>query len=69
MYSRYELSQMQRAKERNVRKWKKTWMIEKEAGIDTSAYIDYNIGNDYEQHSRHVRQLQGGCGAVQGSIP
>ena len=36
MYSRYELSQMQRAKERNVRKWKKTWMIEKEAGLDTT---------------------------------
>lgn len=27
---------MQRAKERNVRKWKKTWMIEKEAGLDTT---------------------------------
>ena len=36
MYSRYELSQMQRAKERNVRKWKKTWMIEKKAGLDTT---------------------------------
>lgn len=36
MYSRYEITQMQRSKERNVRKWKKTWMIEKEAGLDTT---------------------------------
>lgn len=36
MYSRYEINQMQRAKERNVRKWKKTWMIEKEAGLDAT---------------------------------
>lgn len=27
---------MQRERERNVRKWKKTWMTEKEAGIDTT---------------------------------
>jgi hypothetical protein len=37
MYSRYEINQMQREKERNVRKWKKTWMIEKEAGLDTTS--------------------------------
>lgn len=36
MYSRYEINQMQRERERNVRKWKKTWMIEKEAGLDTT---------------------------------
>lgn len=36
MYSQYEINQMQRARERNVRKWKKTWMAEKEAGLDTT---------------------------------
>ena len=36
MYSKYEISQMQREKERNVRKWKKTWISEKEAGLDTT---------------------------------
>ncbi len=36
MYSRYEINQMQRERERKVRKWKKTWMIEKEAGLDTT---------------------------------
>lgn len=36
MYSRYEINQMQRERERNVRKWKKTWMIEKAAGLDTT---------------------------------
>lgn len=35
-YSRYEINQMQRAKERQVRKWKKTYLMEKEAGLDTT---------------------------------
>lgn len=41
MYSRYEINQMQRERERNVRKWKKTWMIEKEAGLDTTTSAIY----------------------------
>lgn len=35
-YSRYEINQMQRARERHVRKWKKTYLMEKEAGLDTT---------------------------------
>ena len=35
-YSRYEINQMQRARERQVRKWKKTYLMEKEAGLDTT---------------------------------
>ena len=34
-YSRYEINQMQRARERQVRKWKKTSPMEKEAGLYT----------------------------------
>lgn len=36
MYSRYEINQMQRVNERKVREYKKTWMIEKEAGLDAT---------------------------------
>lgn len=35
-YSRYEINQMQRARERQARKWKKTYLMEKEAGLDTT---------------------------------
>lgn len=40
-YSQYEINQMQRERERNVRKWKKTWMVEKEAGLDTTTSAIY----------------------------
>lgn len=36
-YSRAKINEMQREKERKVRKYKKTWMMEKEAGLDTTA--------------------------------
>ena len=36
LYTRYEISQMQRARERNVRKWKKRYLAEAEAGVDTT---------------------------------
>ncbi len=36
-YTRYEISQMQRARERNVRRWKKRYLAETEAGVDTTA--------------------------------
>ncbi len=36
MYTQYEISQMQRARERNVRKWKKRYLAEMEAGVDTT---------------------------------
>nr|DAK85601.1 MAG TPA: minor capsid protein [Caudoviricetes sp.] len=35
-YTRYEISQMQRARERNVRRWKKRYLAETEAGVDTT---------------------------------
>lgn len=35
-YTAYEISQMQRARERNVRKWKKRYLAETEAGVDTT---------------------------------
>lgn len=35
-YSWYEINQMQQARERQVRKWKKTYLMEKEAGLDTT---------------------------------
>lgn len=35
-YTQYEISQMQRARERNVRKWKKRYLAETEAGVDTT---------------------------------
>ena len=35
-YTRYEISQMQRARERNVRKWKKRYLSESAAGLDTT---------------------------------
>ena len=34
-YTRYEISQMQRAKERTVRKYKRRFLAESEAGVDT----------------------------------
>lgn len=37
MYTQYEISQMQRARERNVRKWKRRYLAEDAAGIDTTA--------------------------------
>lgn len=36
MYTAYEISQMQRARERNVRKWKKRYLAEDAAGLDTT---------------------------------
>ena len=33
-YTRYEINQMQRARERNVRRWKKRYLAETEAGLD-----------------------------------
>ena len=36
-YTRYEINQMQRARERNVRRWKKRYLAETEAGVDTTA--------------------------------
>lgn len=36
MYSRYEINQMQRALERNVRKSKRLWMAQREAGMDST---------------------------------
>lgn len=35
-YTAYEISQMQRARERNVRKWKKRYLAEDAAGLDTT---------------------------------
>ena len=35
-YTRYEINQMQRARERNVRRWKKRYLTEAEAGVDTT---------------------------------
>ena len=37
LYTRYEINQMQRARERNVRRWKKRYLVETEAGVDTTA--------------------------------
>ncbi len=37
LYTRYEINQMQRARERNVRRWKKRYLAETEAGVDTTA--------------------------------
>lgn len=36
MYTQYEINQMQRALERNVRKYKRLWMAEREAGLDST---------------------------------
>lgn len=36
MYTQYEVNQMQRARERNVRKWKKRYLAESAAGSDTT---------------------------------
>lgn len=36
LYTQYEISQMQRARERNVRKWKKRYLSEDAAGLDTT---------------------------------
>ncbi len=36
IYTQYEISQMQRARERNVRHWKKRYLAETEAGVDTT---------------------------------
>lgn len=36
-YTRYEISQMQRARERIVRKYKRRYLAETEAGVDTTA--------------------------------
>lgn len=37
MYTQYEISQMQRARERTVRKWKRRYLAEDVAGSDTTA--------------------------------
>ena len=36
LYTQYEISQMQRARERNVRRWKKRYLAETEAELDTT---------------------------------
>ena len=35
-YTAYEISQMQRARERNIRRWKKRYLAENAAGLDTT---------------------------------
>ena len=35
-YTRYEINQMQRTRERNVRRWKKRYLAETAAGVDTT---------------------------------
>ena len=35
-YTAYEISQMQRARERNVRRWKKRYLADSAAGVDTT---------------------------------
>lgn len=35
-YTRYEINQMQRARERSVRRWKKRYLAEDAAGVDTT---------------------------------
>ena len=37
LYTRYEISQMQRARERAVRKWKRRYLAEDAAGADATA--------------------------------
>ena len=46
-YTAYEISQMQRARERNVRRWKKRYLAEDAAGLDTT---------DSAVHLRAARQ-------------
>lgn len=36
MYTQYEISQMQRARERHVRRWKKRYLADSAAGVDTT---------------------------------
>lgn len=36
LYTQYEVNQMQRARERNMRKWKKRYLAESAAGVDTT---------------------------------
>ena len=36
MYTQYEISQMQRARERHVRRWKKRYLADSSAGVDTT---------------------------------
>lgn len=36
LYTQYEINQMQRARERNVRKWKKRYLAESAAGLDAT---------------------------------
>ena len=36
LYTQYEVNQMQRARERNVRRWKKRYLAETAAGVDTT---------------------------------
>lgn len=36
LYTRYEINQIQRARERNVRRWKKRYLAETAAGVDTT---------------------------------
>ena len=36
LYTQYEINQMQRARERNVRKWKMRYLSESDAGVDTT---------------------------------
>ena len=58
-YTRYEINQMQRARERNVRRWKKRYLAETAAGVDTTdAAVRLNAAR---QSLAEFAQATGGC--------
>lgn len=58
-YTAYEISQMQRARERNVRRWKKRYLAEDAAGLDaTDAAVRLRAAR---QSLAEFAQATGGC--------
>lgn len=58
-YTRYEINQMQRARERNVRRWKKRYLAEDAAGLDaTDAAVRLRAAR---QSLAEFAQATGGC--------
>mgnify|MGYP004641271365 CR=1 FL=1 len=68
LYTRYEISQMQRARERNVRRWKKRYLAEDAAGLDpTDAAVGLRAAR--QSLADFTKATGGRADSARGTVP
>ena len=67
-YTRYEISQMQRARERTVRKYKRRYLAETEAGVDTTASA-VKLRQARQELAQFISQTGGRADSARVSVP